>query len=176
MLRTHGNDEPHPVDARHQAAAPLSGERYVVLRGDQDAGGGGVVLGAQVVLVDMADAAARQRRHAFGDHRDVADVQRVRGQRGGDRHVQVGESAAAARHPSERRHESGVPGHDLDQVREIDPREHALQAAAQIDEARRVRDRVDLVGMQPPLGAEDHRRVRAVLAFLGSHASIRPDA
>src|SRR5438874_6490311 len=33
-----------------------------------------------------------------------------------------------------------------------------------------------LSAWQPPLGAEDHRRVRAVLAFLGSHASIQPDA
>ena len=69
---------------------------------------------------------AIERRHASGDHRNEADVQRVRGQRGGDRHVQVGESAAAARHPSERRHESALPGHDVDQVREIDPREHPV--------------------------------------------------
>jgi hypothetical protein len=45
-----------------------------------------------------------------------------------------------------------MPGHDRqDEVREIDPREHALQPAAQIDEARRVGDRVDLVGVQPPV-------------------------
>jgi hypothetical protein len=45
-----------------------------------------------------------------------------------------------------------MPGHDLqDEIREIDPREHALQAPAQIDEARRVGDRVDPVGVQPPV-------------------------
>jgi len=32
-------------------------------------------------------------------------------------------------------------------LREINPREHHLQPPAQIDKARRVRDRVDLLGM-----------------------------
>jgi hypothetical protein len=66
--------------------------------------------------------------------------------------VHIGESAAAAGHPGERRHERGVPRHDLqDQVGKIDAGQHALQAAAQINEARRVGDRVDLVGVQPPV-------------------------
>lgn len=148
------DDEAHPVDARDEAAAPPAGQLDRVLRRDQDAVRRGVVRGAQVVLVDVADAPPRQRRHACGDHWDVADVQRVRGQRRGDRDVQT-QAAAAAGHADERRDESGVPGHDLqDEVREIGPREHALQPAAQIDEAGRVGDRVDLVRVQPPVGVD----------------------
>jgi hypothetical protein len=83
----------------------------------------------------------------------------VRGQCRGDRDVQITQAAAATGHPGERRDEPGVPRHDLqDQVREIDPEEHGLQAPAQIDEARRVRDSVDLVGVQSPLSVDMHLR------------------
>ena len=106
-------DEAHPVDPGDQAAVRQLRERDRVLRGDQDAVGGRVVLRAQVVLVDVADTPPRQRRHTFADRGDVPDVQRVRGQRRGDRDVQITEAAAAAGHARERRDEPGVPGHDL---------------------------------------------------------------
>jgi hypothetical protein len=72
----------------------------------------------------------------------------VRGQRGGDRKIEIAHPAAPARQASERCGERGQPAHHLkDQLREINPGEHHLQPPAQIDKARRVRDRVDLLGM-----------------------------
>ncbi len=56
----------------------------------------GGLLRAQVVLIDVADPPPGQRRDPLGDDRDVPDVQRVRGERRGDAHVQVHQTRAAA--------------------------------------------------------------------------------
>ena len=147
------DDKPHSVDPGHEPAAPAARERDLVLGGDQDGVGGGVVLRAQVVLVDMADPTPGQRRDALGDDRDVPDVQGVCGERRGDAHVQVRQTSAASGGADERLGEPGVPGHHLeDQIGEPDPREHRLQATPQVDQARRVRNCVDLARVQPALG------------------------
>jgi hypothetical protein len=72
----------------------------------------------------------------------------VRGQRGGDRDIEIAHPGPPAGQASERCGERGQPAHHLkDQFREIDAWEHRLQPATQIDKARRVRDRVDLLGV-----------------------------
>jgi hypothetical protein len=149
------DDEPHPVDPGDEAAAPPWGEIDAVLSGDQRCVRERVVLRAQIVLIDVTDPPASQRRDAVGDHRDVPDVQRVRGQRVGDREIEIAHPAPPAGQASERCGERGQPAHHLkDQLREIDPGEHRLQPTAQINKARRVRDRVDLLGVEPPVRAD----------------------
>jgi len=105
--------------------------------------GGGVGLGTQVVLVDVAQTAALKRRHAALDHLREVEVHRVRGQARGDRDIEIVQAAAAAGNGRERLDEPGQPRHHLeDHLRQPAAREHPTHDLAQIGQARRVGDRL----------------------------------
>jgi hypothetical protein len=73
----------------------------------------------------VAQPIALERRSALLRHRLEADVERVRGQARGDRHVEVGHPRAAPRDGGERLDEPGLPRHHLeDELGQIDARQH----------------------------------------------------
>jgi hypothetical protein len=130
--------ETHPVDRGDQAPAEQLRERNLGLGVDEHGVGGAVAVRAQVVLVDVGEPVAGQRVRA-GDHRSEADVERVRGQQGRDRDVQVGQPRRATGDRAERRREVRVQRHQLqDQLRQVDLWQHRRGPLAQVDQAGRL--------------------------------------
>ena len=150
-----GHDEADAIDGGDQPAAPCLGQADAGLGVDQGRIGCREVLGPQVGLLDVADPTPSERLDARGDDGPVPDVERLCGQSRGDADVEVRQPALAARHSGERLQEPWLPGHHLqDQLADVDLGHHGLAPGAQVGEARRVGDGVDLGGVQPTLGVD----------------------
>ena len=151
--RADRDDEAHPVYRGDQPAAPRLGQLDAGLRLDEDLVRGGVSVRAQVVLIDMGEAGPAQRGTAVVDDRSEANVERVRAQRRRHRDVQVGQAGGAAGCRAKRVQEARLPAqHVQDQLRQVHRRQHCLQPTTQVRQARRVRDRVELGGVQAAVG------------------------
>ncbi len=152
-----GHDE---ADAVHAADQPAS---QGLRKGDAGLGlhqrsvRSGKGLRSQVGLVDVADAPPGQGLHVRVDDCRVLEVEGLHRERGGDGDVQVLEPGLPARYRGERLEERRLPAHDLEHhLADVDVRDHRLHAGPQVGQARRIGDRIDLGGVQPAVGIDDH--------------------
>jgi hypothetical protein len=151
--------EPHPVDRGDHPATPRLRQFDPGLGLDQWGVGQRVGLHPQVVLVDVGDPVAGELP-GRGD-RAIADVQRVRGERRGENHLQVAHAGLAAGDRVERLDHLRVPRHDFqDQFADVDRREHLRDPAAQVDQARWFVQRVQGRDVQPVRVVDGDRGVR----------------
>jgi hypothetical protein len=135
---------------------------------DQVGVGGPVRLGAHVVLVYVGQPGPGQRRYAPVDDGGVTEVAGAGDQAGGHRYRQVV-------HAGVRFGEMGVgveatgPGVDLEhKVGQVDPRDHGVDQAAQLDERRRFA----LGGQLPQMDMPVLDRPRLVAPEAGRHRPV----
>jgi hypothetical protein len=119
-----GDHEPHPVDHRDHPPAPQPGQPDLRLGLDERGVRRGEALRAQVVLVDVGEPVAAQRVGA-AQHGPQPHVQRVRGQQGRDRDVQVTQPGGGPGHGGEGGRELRVGRHQLqDQFGQVNVGQH----------------------------------------------------
>lgn len=133
-----------PAPRLRQVAGALSIDEHRV--------GCGVGVRAEVVLVDVGEPVAGQRR-SVGDHRSEPDVERMRGQQRGDRDVQVGQPGGHTGRGGEGGGEIRVPAHHLKhQLGQIHARDHAGHTGTQVFQAGRLLQGVVLAEVHPAVG------------------------
>ena len=127
--RGDGDNEAQSVGAGNQTTTPGRRQVNPGLSRDEATIGRHDGFDPHVVLVDVREAAAGQRRHAWLDHGAEADITRLGNEHCGDGDGEIIHTGAGLRDMGELVEAAGRSMHIQKQIREIDLGEHACDVA-----------------------------------------------